>query len=433
MRILKEGSIYFGASVLERAIPFLLMPFLTRLLSTQEYGMISIFTTVAAIFSLIVGLGLDGFLRVVYHKSDNQDFHKYVKNVLVIAIASLLMAISLLIFFQMKIVRVSGLQNDLIPLIIVVASAQFVINVRLVIFQTMRMPISYGKVQLTRPISDLFLVIVLVFYLSGGGVERVYAFVASNVLTGLIACLSLYRDGFLGMSIDKKYSTRALRFVLPLLPHSIALTAFSTADKLILSSSSGLSIVGELAVALALASPTMIINESINRSFMPWSFEKFRKGDLELIVGASYVLLSLMAAVCIGYSLLLVAFFEIIVGESFRNTFVPAMLLIWLGWLKLAYYLVVKGIVYREETRFLSYISVTAGIIYIGLIVINMQGITVVDVSIYMLIHYTIMFLGISVLSQLRFPQPWGQISSAVVVGKMLLNYVSRFRKNSLR
>ena len=429
MRILKEGSIYFGASVFERAIPFLLLPFLTRLLSTEEYGMISIFITVTAIFSLAIGLGLGGFVRVIYHKIDNRDFHRYVGNVLTIATASLLISIILIVFFQTNIVRISGLESDLIPLIIVVASAMFIVNLRLVIFQTMRMPSQYGKMQLSRPILDFSLVILLVFYLSGGGVERIYAFVASYVITGLIACFSLYRDGLLRMRLDKKSSSRALSFVLPLLPHSIALTAFSTADKLILASSTGLSIVGELAVALALASPTIIISESINRFFMPWSFEKFREGELELVVGASYVLLTLMAVICLGYSLLLTAVFEIIVGEYFLNAFAPVMILIWLGWLKLAYYLFAKGIVYREETRFLSYNSIPAGIVYIGLIVINIREITVVDVSIYMLAHYSIMFIGVLVLSQLRFPQPWGQVSSAVLVGRTLFDYFSRVRK----
>ena len=150
---------------------------------------------------------------------------------------------------------------------------------------------------------------------------------------------------------------------------------------------------------------------------------------MELIVGASYVLLTLMAVICLGYSLLLTAVFEIIVGEYFLNAFAPVMILIWLGWLKLAYYLFAKGIVYREETRFLSYNSIPAGIVYIGLIVINIREITVVDVSIYMLAHYSIMFIGVLVLSQLRFPQPWGQVSSAVLVGRTLFDYFSRVRK----
>ncbi|MCU7799941.1 MAG: oligosaccharide flippase family protein [gamma proteobacterium symbiont of Lucinoma myriamae] len=432
MRILKDGIIYFVASILEKSVPFILLPFLTRVLSTEEYGLISIFTTVAVIYGLVIGLGLNAFVRVVYHKIKSHEFNSYVSNVLILSIISLLVAIIITMLFKTFIIQVSGLGNNFIPLVIVMSSAQFVINLRLVIFQTTRKSLQYGKLQVSRPLVDLFLVVFLVFYLSGGGEERIYSLVISNVVTGIIACMSMYRDNLLVLKFNKIHAARAMQFVLPLLPHSIALTAFFTVDKLILSSSIGLSIVGELAVTLSLASPVWIITESINRSFMPWSFERFRKGELENVVGASYILLIIMFLICIMYSALLFMFFELVVGESFLNTLVPAMILIWVGWLKLAYYLVLKGIVYCEKTVYLALVSISSGITYLGLILVNIDDLDLIDMSLYIIVLHFLMFVGAAIISQVQYPQPWGTFSLTKNVAKLVLVQLLQ-RKNDTR
>lgn len=427
MRIIKEGAIYFGATVFEGVVPFLLMPLLTRLLTTEEYGVIAIFLTMVSIYGLIIGIGLGAFLKVIYHKSESIDFKEYVGNVLTLSIATLLLTIVLTTIFENSVVGISGLGNNLISFVIVVASAQYIISLRLIIYQTMRMPLQYGKLQLTRPVVDIVLVMLLVVYLSGGGEERIHALILSAVFAGAIACISLYRDGLLGLSFNKTHALRAIRFVLPLLPHTIALTLVFTVDKLILSSGIGFQIVGELAVAVSLASPMMIISESINRAFMPWSLGRFRLGQLGHVVGASYILMISMFCACLAYSFVLFMLFEIIVGSDFHNALIPAMILIWSGWFKLGYYLAIKGVIYCEKTSYISVTSVFAGMAYIIAILLNLENLVLEDIAVYMIIYYGIMFIGAFVISQIIFPQPWRNISSMIEVGRMF------FRPNMMR
>jgi len=65
MRILKEGFIYTATSIIQKIIPFLLMPFLTRILSTEEYGMVAIFLVALSVYSLFIGASINGFVRVI--------------------------------------------------------------------------------------------------------------------------------------------------------------------------------------------------------------------------------------------------------------------------------------------------------------------------------------------------------------------------------
>ena len=206
---------------------------------------------------------------------------------------------------------------------------------------------------------------------------------------------------------------------MPLLPHAIVLTLIGTLDKFILSSNVGLSIVGEFAVALSLALPVWMLTESINKAFMPWSFEKFSKGNLDLVVGASYLLLIGLFIVGIIYSIFLFFTFDLIVGEAFKDALYPALILIWAGWLKLAYFLTAKGLVYSEKMNYLPLVSVISGCIYLGLIYTNIENITLMNISIYMNIMYVMMFVGVHFLSQIIYPQPWGNIKSIPAVLKI--------------
>jgi len=424
MKILKEGFIYTGTSVIQKTIPFLLMPFLTRILSTEEYGAVAIFVVAVSVYSLFIGASLNGFVRVIYHKSTTKEFIEYIGNSLIFFIALSLVAYTTTWMFELSLSQLFGLEKSYLYLALFVAFSKFMFDMRLVIFQTMRQAFNFAKLQLTLPIIEILLVILLVFYLYKGAEGRILSIAISSLVVGIVSTYLMYKAKLLCINFNLNYFKRIARYIFPLLPHSIVLTAFFTVDKLILSSNIGLSIVGEFAVALSLALPIWMLTESINTAFMPWSFEKFSKGKLDIVVGASYLLLIGLFIIGILYSILLFFTFDMITGEAFKNVLYPALILIWAGWIKLAYYCAIKGVVFSENTNYLPLISILSGFVYLGLIYFNINSLTLIDLSIYMNFLYIIMFVGVFILSQLKFPQPWGQLESIGKVIKLLKNRI---------
>ena len=424
MKILKEGFIYTGTSVIQKTIPFLLMPFLTRILSTEEYGMVAIFVVTVSVYLLFIGASLNGFVRVIYHKSTTKEFIEYMGNSLIFFIALSLVAYTTTWLFESSLSQLFGLEKSYLYLALFVAFSKFMFDMRLVIFQTMRQAFNFAKLQLTLPIIEMLLVILLVFYLYKGAEGRILSIAISSLVVGIISTYLMHKAKLLCINFNLNYFKRIARYIFPLLPHSIALTAFFTVDKLILSSNIGLSIVGEFSVALSLALPIWMLTESINTAFMPWSFEKFSKGKLDIVVGASYLLLIGLFIIGVLYSILLFFTFDLIVGEAFKNVLYPALILIWAGWFKLAYYCVIKGLFFSEKTNYLPLISILSGSVYLGLIYFNINSLTLIDLSIYMNFLYIIMFVGVFILSQLKFPQPWRQLKSIGKVIKLLKNRI---------
>ena len=419
MNIFKEGAVYTSTSVIQKSIPFLLMPFLTRVFSTEEYGLVAIFISTVSIYSLFIGASLNGFVRVIYHKTSIKKFRAYVGNALAFLAVMILIAFMITWIFDSSLSQLIGIKSNYLYLALFVAFLKFMIDIRLVIFQTMRQAFNYAKLQLTLPIIELLIVILLVFHLHKGAEGRILSITISSLIVAIISFYLMHRAKLLYINFNLNCFKRIGKFILPLLPHSIALTSIITLDKFILSSNIGLSIVGEFSVALSLASPILILAESINKAFMPWSFERFSKGNLDIVVGASYLLLIGLFIVGIIYSIFLFFAFDLIVGEIFKDALYPALILIWAGWFKLAYFLTAKSLVYSEKMNYLPLISVISGCIYLGLIYTNIENITLMNISIYMNIMYAMMFVGVLILSQIIYPQPWGNIRSIPEVLKI--------------
>lgn len=65
-------STYFGASVFSTAVPFLLLPVLTRVLTPEDCGIVAMFIAVSAVMASLSGLSVHGAIAVRYFQGDRE-------------------------------------------------------------------------------------------------------------------------------------------------------------------------------------------------------------------------------------------------------------------------------------------------------------------------------------------------------------------------
>src|SRR3990172_8169361 len=82
--ILKSIRIYTVTNIAETAIPFFLMPVLTRLLSTFDYGIIATFTAIRTNANPVISMATPAAVGRAYYDRDKEgfDFQCYVYNAL---------------------------------------------------------------------------------------------------------------------------------------------------------------------------------------------------------------------------------------------------------------------------------------------------------------------------------------------------------------
>ena len=99
---LKSLHIYTFTNVIETAIPIFLMPILTRLLSTFDYGIIATFNAIKTNANPVISMATPGAVGRAYYDRDKGgfDFQCYVYNALVVNFVLLLAALLVIAIFK---------------------------------------------------------------------------------------------------------------------------------------------------------------------------------------------------------------------------------------------------------------------------------------------------------------------------------------------
>lgn len=408
MKIFKEGALYVGSSIITRVLPFILLPYLTRILTPYDYGYISLFLVAMTFSSLFLGSYMSGFSKMIYHKVPKLDYVIYIKNILSLFFSFSLVGIFILFCFRDLFSGLFQLNITFLFLSFFAAMARFIIDLQLSIFQTSREVSKYVKLELAQPFLESLFVIFLIISIHLTLESRIYSFVIPIFIISLYSIFLLYRSKLFSIGININHIKRILKYSLPLLPHVITLTAISTVDRLILSSSVELDFIGNFTVALSLAAPMWVLAESVNRAFSPWSYAKFKSKDYNLLVGAAYILIIALFIITIIYSIILFYTIDFIVGKSFTISLQPALILVWAGFFKALYYFFGRALSYYEKLNYYRpVITVASFLIYILLIYVNLKDITLNTISIYLIIMNLLMALGIFLITQRNHPLPW--------------------------
>ena len=81
-------GLYFGSSILNALLPFLLLPFFTKHLSVIDYRYITIFSTLSSFLTPFVGFSTGGAISREYFNSNFRKFSEYTGNVFIVLIIS---------------------------------------------------------------------------------------------------------------------------------------------------------------------------------------------------------------------------------------------------------------------------------------------------------------------------------------------------------
>ena len=89
---LRSAAIYGVANVLSAAVPFLLLPLLTRALTPAEYGDVISFYMLVALCSSVAGLSLHGAVGVRWINSSKGDPRTYTASAMLLVFGSTMLA-----------------------------------------------------------------------------------------------------------------------------------------------------------------------------------------------------------------------------------------------------------------------------------------------------------------------------------------------------
>lgn len=412
-KLLGNTAIYGLANVLNGAIPFLLLPILTRVFTPEEYGLITLVSAVIAIMGAFTGLSAHGAVSVKYFDK-SIDHPQFVGASLLVLIGSTAFILILLFFTGDAISNWVNLPKEWLFIAAIASSSQFVINVRLVLWQVKDQPIRYGLFQVSQTLFNLGLSLALVFWAIWGWQGRTWGIALASIIFCVIAVASMQKAKLVHWKRNFRYERDVIAFGFPLIPHVLGGFAIAMSDRFILTSLLGVNAVGHYAVGIQMAMVIGVLTDAFSKAYSPHLYRVLncneKKINNEKLVKNSYFLFFCFICLSWLYSILLSWLYPVLIGDLFQDSLTVAKISTIAFAFQGMYYTMVNFIFFYEKTGALSLISSFCGIVNIILAYAFVSKFGVIGASYAFLISQLLIFIGVLTVTQRIHPLPWFRV-----------------------
>lgn len=367
-KFLQNIGVYTISNIINAAIPFLLLPILTRYLSTADYGLTATFQTLIGFFVPFIGLNTQGAITRRYFDKNKFDFSSYLSTCLFILVVSTIALSIILVPFSSVIGQLTDFPHSWLWYVLIVAFFQYICTVILSMWQVKSKVYSYAFFQnaqtVLNVVSSLFFIIILKLNWQG----RIYGQLLAGFIFGLIGIVLLAKMKLLKATINRQSAMDALKFGLPLIPYNFTGWVLLSMDRIFINKMTGLEQTGLYAAAFQICMIVSLVQLSFNNAWVPWIYRQININDEKTnvrIVKFSYLF--------IGLNFLL-AFFIAIAGPLFINIFLgkdffaASDFLLWLALAQAAnaiHIISVSYVFYHNKNIYLTYSAVLTTLIHI--------------------------------------------------------------------
>jgi O-antigen/teichoic acid export membrane protein len=410
--LFKKTIIYTLSSVLSAAIPFLLLPILTRYLSPEEYGQIAMFNIFTAALMSVIGLSVHGAAnrRFFDDNVSNIELARFNGNCFFILLLTTLFSLVVLIFSDTLLATYLGIPNTWIYLGVVSVFSGFILSIRLGQWQIRGKAKSYGFFQVIISLLVFSFSLLFVMSLKLGAEGRIYGIVFPAIIFGVVSYFTLRYDKLFLFEYNRQDIKDALVFGVPLIPHVLGGFLLLSIDRLVINKELGLEMTGIYMVAVSLGNALNIIFNSINRAYSPWLFGQLKENNQVkkiAIVKNTYVYFVFLIVMSLLAFFLAPSLLKLIVGEKFHQAadVLPILVIgqVFLG----MYFMVTNYIFYVKKTKYLSYVTISSGAINVILLLLFIPLYGIKGAAFAFLIANLFRFIGTWLVSAKLYSMPW--------------------------
>ena len=408
--LFRTAGLYTIGNLMNAAIPFFLIPIMTRYLSAEAYGTIAMYAVIQGIVAPLVGMSSHSTIQKRYFDQDRFDFAKYLGNCLIILMVSTGVVLVLFTVFQSFLFSYTLLSSKWLFSVVGITFCMFLTQCSLYIWQVSQKPIQYVTFLISMSALNFLLSVFFVVRLGEDWQGRITAQLLTSAVFALLSLYMLWKKGLIKIEYDKEYIKDIARLSFPLIPHSLAALLFAMTDRIVLTNLSGLERTGVYSVAYQLGSLMMILTSSFNSAYVPWLFKQLKEGSHQMklkIVKLTYAYFILIWVLAGFIMLSLKWVIPYLVGPNFMQS---ADYIVWIisGFAFNGMYLMITNyIFYAEKTYYLAIATVCITLFNIGLCytLVKLNG--PIGAAQSSAISYFFYFILSSYFCTKSYPMPW--------------------------
>ncbi|GAA6369059.1 lipopolysaccharide biosynthesis protein [Odoribacter splanchnicus] len=314
---------YIIITGLQKAIPFLLLPYLSRLFNEEQLGYYVLFQTILLLLYPILTIGFDTAIGINYYKLDTKKFAIYLTNGLGFIFFFAAIGIGLFFLLPDFISRYIKFSFHWLIVIAFIPVPQFIFLINQSLLRYLNLLKAYGCRAITFTLLSNTISLMLIFFTSYTWEAFIIGTLAGYMIMSTDAFFQLKRRRFLSFKYEKSDIKDALKVGLPICIHSIGGWLGNSLNKVMVNSLIGIGATASFGIGSAFGMVMTMLQDSMNLAYTPYIYQKLKQVDNEVkdvIVKLTFYLYLIIIALVVGISIVGYFSVEFFFGDNYSAT-----------------------------------------------------------------------------------------------------------------
>lgn len=277
--LLKHSSNYLFANLATKALNFISIPIYTRLLTVEDYGIVSVFLSVIGISSVLLTLGTEVAISRFYYDAKNlNEFKDFVGTSILLA-SGIFVGMSLCFFFLLPVI--STILSFSILLTLAIIPVSLYTSVNSVFVQIYSPLLESRRIAIVSSIQIYLAFGLSVLIIMCLPDEKYYGQVLGTILSMLILGVYIVKQirPYYHQCFNKKYVRYILSYSIPYLPYSLSGVLLAQFGRMIMSNDFGFESAGLYSFAASIGGLMFIIISVVHQAWNPYYFQYMKDRD----------------------------------------------------------------------------------------------------------------------------------------------------------
>ncbi len=412
--LIKDTFIYTLTDGVNKGLSFLIIPWVSHYLMPKELGFVTNYDVLFNILILLCGQVVVNSIPFFFFNKNKEQICLFISNLLLIVLTLSLLFLIIIISFTNLLNKFLQINVLFQVLAVVNVLTALIFNINTILFRLENKVKNFAIMQIAQTFVNIILLILFVVELQLGAYGKILSVVVGSLIMATINLRLLIIRGYLKFKFSSVSVMEALKFGIPLLPHSLSFWIKGGADKIMITSMFGLAVNGQYSMALSIGSVFNVFSQAFTNAYSPYlqkriskfTFENVQEEKKKIIIqtyqiGGAYVCLGIVS----------IAFSWLCITYILNSNYIPSFK--YTPWILLSqifngfYILVVQYVYTAKKTFGLGVITLSGSMLqilitYFCLIFFGPMGAAYGSVLGSMLI-----FVAVAVYSSKVYEMPW--------------------------
>ena len=303
--MLKNSAVYLSGSILNKAVPFALLPVLTGYLTPEEYGTIALFQVAVSLATAIVGMNVKINIARVYYHVDAARFRENLTAIFSVATISFICVQTAFLVMIGLNINPFSIPDRWLVAVPLISFMTILTGFQLTLERVKERAWRFFFLDVSNTAITGLLTVFLIVAIGLGWEGQAISFAVFSLIYGFFSWYCLTRDPGFSPKVDWSVVREVSSVSLPLFPHALATTVVVMSDRLFIDKLVSVEATGIYSVGYQFGAVSFIFSQAYMKAWSPWFYRKMKEPDELLkkrIVRLTYASLAGVLAITVAYA-----------------------------------------------------------------------------------------------------------------------------------